>query len=145
MYTQYETLNNPDSSEVIYFNHLLFYLYHFTLYLYVFLFTCLFFSLCGISDSPQHSLTVILAPGSADIDCQRDVSFLLFISSSLWDAAECKSAFSPWRAGRTVVVVGVLQERRVVEADKRDVGRGDKTCREGAVGCGVAGRVSPVS
>lgn len=32
-------------------------------------------------DSPEHLLTVILAPGSADTDCQRDVSFLLFISS----------------------------------------------------------------
>lgn len=50
-------------------------------------------------DSPELLLTVIWAPGSADIDCQRDVSFLLFISSVLRDAAECKSAFSPWRVG----------------------------------------------
>lgn len=32
-------------------------------------------------DGPGHLLTVILAPGGADTDCQRDVSFLLFISS----------------------------------------------------------------
>lgn len=50
-------------------------------------------------DSPEHLLTVILAPGT-DIDCQQDVFFLLFISSSLRDAAECKSAISPWRVGR---------------------------------------------
>lgn len=50
-------------------------------------FICFIFSslcFCGIFcflDSPEHLLTVILAPGSADTDCQRDVSFLLFISS----------------------------------------------------------------
>lgn len=65
------------------------------IFLFIFLFIYLF-SLCGILDSPEHLLTVILAAGSADIDCQRDVSFLLFISSFLGDAAECKSAFSPW-------------------------------------------------
>lgn len=81
-------------------------------------------------DSPEHLLTVILAPGSADIDCQRDVSFLLFISSFLRDAAECKSAFSPWRVGRwggcwavgrTVVVRG---DGAVGGADRRDGGKG---------------------
>lgn len=69
----------------------LFFIYLFFLFIY--------FCLCGILDSPEHLLTVILAAGSADIDCQRDVSFLLFISSFLGDAAECKSAFSPWRWG----------------------------------------------
>lgn len=49
-------------------------------------------------DGPGHLLTVILAPGGADTDCQRDVSFLLFISSlPERDAAERKSAFSPRR------------------------------------------------
>lgn len=64
-----------------------------------------FFFLClgGIIDSPEQLLTVILAPG-ADIDSQQDIPFLLFISSSLRDAAECKSAFSPWEGG------GELQE-----------------------------------
>lgn len=67
---------------------------------YLFIYLFILFCLCGILDSPEHLLTVILAPGSADIDCQRDVSFLLFISSFLRDAAECKSAFSPWGVGR---------------------------------------------
>ncbi len=83
-------------------------------------------------DSPEHLLTVILAPGSADIDCQRDVSFLLFISSFLRDAAECKSAFSPWRwgggggwaVGRTVVV-------KAGGADRRDGGKGLRGGEEG--------------
>lgn len=66
----------------------------------IYFFFTLFWCLGGSLDSPKHLLTVISAPGSADIDCQRDVSFLLFISSSLRDAAECKSAFSPWRWGR---------------------------------------------
>lgn len=72
------------------------------MYLFIYLFINLLFIFClgGILDSPEYLLTVILAPGSADIDCQRDVSFLLFISSSLRDAAECKSAFSPWRVER---------------------------------------------
>lgn len=72
----------------------------FLVFIYLFIYQSFIFCLCGILDSPEHLLTVILAPGSADIDCQRDVSFLLFISSLLKDAAECKSAFSPWRMGR---------------------------------------------
>lgn len=67
----------------------------------VFIYLSFLLCLGGILDSHKHLLTVILAPGSADTDCQRDVSFLLFISSFLRDAAECKSAFSPCR-----VVVG---------------------------------------
>lgn len=73
--------------------------FHVFIYLFINL-SFIFFCLCGILDRPKHLLTVILAPGSADIDCQRDVSFLLFISSILRDAAECKSAFSPWRVER---------------------------------------------
>lgn len=47
----------------------------------------------GILGSSEQLLTVILASGSTDIDCQRDVSFLLFISSFLLDDAECMSVF----------------------------------------------------
>ena len=119
--------------------------FHVFIYLFIYLFiNLLFFCLCGILDSPEHLLTVILAPGSADIDCQRDVSFLLFISSFLRDAAECKSAFSPWRGGGVERWgwVGVGEDsggeegRRGGGADRRDGGKGlqgrkgggDKTC-----------------
>lgn len=69
---------------------------------FLFYFFLIFLCHGGILDRPKHLLTVISAPG-ADIDCQQDVSFLLFISSSLRDASECKSAFSPWRVGGAVV------------------------------------------
>lgn len=98
-------------------------------------------------DNPEHLLTVISAPG-ADIDCQQDVSFLLFIFSSLRDAAECKSAFSPWRVGGVCVcgggqwVVGVQKENNgskgtcLVGVGMRWVGGGrakeivEKGCRD---------------
>lgn len=48
---------------------------------------------------------------AADIDCQQDVSFLLFISSSLSDVAECKSGFSP-RGGGVRGGGGAEGERR---------------------------------
>lgn len=110
--------------------------------MYLFIYQSFMFRLCGILDRPEHLLTVILAPGSADIDCQRDVSFLLFISPFLRESAECKSAFSPWRVGRTV------EGERMGESGGRAGGGrqegwwkrlrrggGDKTCREGVVDC----------
>lgn len=110
--------------------------------MYLFIF---FFCLSGILDSHKHLLTVILAPGSADIDCQRDVSFLLFISSFQRDAAECKSAFSPCRVGWWVGWYSEWWRGQwrwwwgVVGADGSDGGKelqgrwGDKACREGVV------------
>lgn len=88
-----------------------------------------------------HLLTVILAPGSEDSDCQRDVSFLLFISSFLRDAAECKSAFSPCGVGGGG---GGVSSRKNTDGARWEVCDGGRQKGWKGKGCGDGGVIRHV-